>query len=337
MLQITPPPAARTSGIARRVTSTSPNTLVSNMSRHSSRGVSSTGRCSRSTPALLTRTRRPSGRRTSSGRVTSNAWTRSRPSASAAMSDVVLAIAGGLRLDAVLDRLVHAARDLVDARYAALGIPDEDGTEFDQFLHAGMSDDLVAELGPLPRTHGMLGAMLSDPRPFRTDDITQDPRFRGWWPDAHPLMRSFLCVPIVAKGDIIGAFYLTEKEGAAGFDDADEKVITVLAARAASAIENARLFEASRELSVIEERNRLPRGLARATTPNPCSLALTADAAAGLVRTHPRRAAAENDRVRQPPPATQAALRALGFELRPPRPPARGLVATGGKDPEILR
>jgi hypothetical protein len=78
-----------------------------------------------------------------------------------------------------------------------------------------MSDDLVAELGPLPRTHGMLGAMLADPRPFRTDDITQDPRFRGWWPDAHPLMRSFLGVPIVAKGDIIGAFYLTEKEGAA--------------------------------------------------------------------------------------------------------------------------
>ena len=182
------------------------------------------------------------------------------------MSDVVLAIAGELRLDAVLDRLVHAARELVGARYAALGIPDEDGTEFDQFLHAGMSDDLVAELGPLPRTHGMLGAMLSDPRPFRTDDITRDPRFRGWWPDAHPRMRSFLGVPIVAKGDIIGAFYLTEKEGAAdrslqgrpaAFDDADEKVITVLAAHAAIAIENARLFEASRELSVIEERNRL--------------------------------------------------------------------------------
>ena len=72
------------------------------------------------------------------------------------MSDVVLAIAGELRLDAVLHRLVHAARDLSGASYAALGIPDETGTEFDQFLHAGMSDDLVAKLGPLPRTHGML-------------------------------------------------------------------------------------------------------------------------------------------------------------------------------------
>ena len=84
------------------------------------------------------------------------------------MSDVVLAIAGELRLDVVLDRLVHAARELGGARYAALGIPDAGRDGFDQFLHAGMSDDLVAELGPLPRTHGLLGAMLVDPSPFRS-------------------------------------------------------------------------------------------------------------------------------------------------------------------------
>jgi signal transduction histidine kinase len=287
-----------------------------------------------------------------------NVATVPRDNAFAAMSDVVLAIAGELRLDAVLDRLVHAARELVDARYAALGIPDEDGTEFDQFLHAGMSDDLVAQLGPLPRTHGMLGAMLSDPRPFRTDDITTDPRFRGWWPDAHPRMRSFLGVPIVAKGDIIGAFYLTEKEGAASggsgssadrsrrssslrerpaaFDEADEKVITVLAAHAAIAIENARLFEASRELSVIEERNRLARELHDAMTQNLFSLSLTAEAAAGLVRTDPGRAEAEIDRVRQLARETQAELRSLVFELRPPRLEADGLVATVGKDLDVL-
>ena len=116
------------------------------------------------------------------------------------MSDVVLAITGELRLDVVLDRLVHAARELVGARYAALGIPEADGDGFDQFLHAGMSDELIAELGPLPRTHGLLGAMLVDPSPYRTDDITRDPRFRGWWPAAHPVMRSFLGVPIVAAG-----------------------------------------------------------------------------------------------------------------------------------------
>jgi signal transduction histidine kinase len=253
------------------------------------------------------------------------------------MSDVVLAIAGELRLDAVLDRLVHAARELAGAGYAALGIPDEDGTEFDQFLHAGMSDDLVAELGPLPRTHGMLGAMLSDPRPFRTDDITKDPRFRGWWPDAHPRMRSFLGVPIVAKGDVIGAFYLTDKRGRpAGFSEADEQIIEVLAAHAAIAIENARLFEASRELSVIEERNRLARELHDAMTQNLFSLSLTAEAASGLVRVDPARAEAEIDRVRALARETQAELRSLIFELRPPQLEADGLVATIGKDLEVL-
>jgi signal transduction histidine kinase len=259
-----------------------------------------------------------------------------RDDAFTTMSDVVLAIAGELRLDAVLDRLVHAARGLVNARYAALGIPDEDGVEFDQFLHTGMSDDLVAELGPLPRTHGMLGAMLSDPRPFRTDDITNDARFRGWWPDAHPRMRSFLGVPIVAKGDIIGAFYLTEKEGAPRFTAADEQIIEVLAAHAAIAIENARLFEASRELSVVEERNRLARELHDAMTQNLFSLTLTAEAATGLVRTDPARAEAEIDRVRALARDTQAELRSLIFELRPPQLDADGLVATVGKDLEIL-
>ena len=283
---------------------------------------------------------------------------RQRDNAFAAMSDVVLAIAGELRLDAVLDRLVHAARELAGARYAALGIPDEDGTEFDQFLHAGMSDDLVAELGPLPRTHGMLGAILADAKPFRTDDITKDPRFRGWWPDAHPQMRSFLGVPIVAKGDVIGAFYLTEKEGApdrgdggfadrrrrspssrgrpSSFDESDERLITVLAAHAAIAIENARLFEASRELSVIEERNRLARELHDSMTQNLFSLALTAEAAAELVHADPVRAELEIDRIRALARETQAELRSLVFELRPPRLEDDGLVATVGKDLDVL-
>jgi signal transduction histidine kinase len=259
-----------------------------------------------------------------------------RDDAFAAMSDVVLGIAGELRLDTVLERLVHAARELVDARYAALGIPDVGGAEFDRFLHAGMSDDLVAQLGPLPRTHGMLGAMLADPHPFRTEDITEDPRFRGWWPGAHPRMRSFLGVPIVAKGDIIGAFYLTEKEGAPSFSKADQHVITVLAAHAAIAIENARLFEASRELSVIEERNRLARELHDAMTQNLFSLSLTAEAAAGLVRSDPDRAQAEIDRMRTLARETQAELRSLVFELRPPDLEADGLVATVGKDLEVL-
>ena len=96
-----------------------------------------------------------------------------------AVSHAVLAVASQLSVEEVLQRLVDRARELGGARYAALGIPDGDGG-FSRFLVAGMSDQLVAALGPLPRTHGMLGAMLETAAPFRTEDIHSDPRFRGW-------------------------------------------------------------------------------------------------------------------------------------------------------------
>ena len=129
-----------------------------------------------------------------------------------AMSDAVLAITAELSVERILQKIVEAARELVDARYAALGVPDGQGG-FAQFLTTGMTDDEIAAIGPLPRTHGLLDAMLRDPAPYRTTDIQQDPRFRGF-PAAHPDMTSFLGVPIVSRGIIIGAFYLTEKAGA---------------------------------------------------------------------------------------------------------------------------
>src|SRR5205807_5764179 len=125
-----------------------------------------------------------------------------------AVSDAVLAVAANLSVDDVLQRLVNASRELAGARYAALGIPDGAGG-FRRFLVTGMSDELIAAMGPLPRTHGMLGAMLEQLSSYRTDDIHDDPRFRGWWPRRHPDMRSFLGVPIVSPdGTVLGAFYL---------------------------------------------------------------------------------------------------------------------------------
>src|ERR1700759_4978438 len=131
-----------------------------------------------------------------------------------AVSDAVLAVASQLSVDEVLQRLVDSARELVGARYAALGIPDGTGG-FRRFLVAGMSDELITAMGPLPRTHGMLGAMLESRDAYRIADIHGDPRFRGWWPREHPNMRSFLGVPIQVRDEVIGAFYLTEKEGTA--------------------------------------------------------------------------------------------------------------------------
>src|SRR5438128_710158 len=127
------------------------------------------------------------------------------------MSDAVLAIAAERSVEQVLERLVESARQLAGTRYAAIGIPDGEGG-FAQFLTAGMTDGLVEAMGPLPRTHGLLGAMLETTDSYRTEDIHRDRRFRGWWPSAHPDMGSFLGVPIVAVEGVIGAFYLTEKE-----------------------------------------------------------------------------------------------------------------------------
>src|ERR671931_765979 len=157
-----------------------------------------------------------------------------------AVSDAVLAVASQLSVEEVLQQLVDRARELAGARYAALGIPDGAGG-FARFLVSGMSDELVAALGPLPRTHGMLGAMLETTQSFRTTDIHDDPRFRGWWPKRHPDMRSFLGVPISTRDGVIGAFYLTEKTGAEEFTDEDQRLIELLAAHAAIAITNARL------------------------------------------------------------------------------------------------
>ena len=183
----------------------------------------------------------------------------------AAVSEALVGAATDLSLDTVLERLVHAARDMVGARYAALGVPDGDGG-FARFLTAGMSDELIESLGPLPRSHGLLDAMLSQTTPYRTPDVRADPRFRGWWPTKHPDMRSFLGYPIVFKSDVIGAFYLTDKEGAPAFDATDERLVGVFAHHAAVLVEYARLYEQSRELSVAGERSRIARELHDALT-----------------------------------------------------------------------
>ena len=127
-----------------------------------------------------------------------------------ALSDVVLAIAAEREVEPVLQRLVHSARDWRRALRRARD-PGRRG-RFASFITSGMSDELIAAMGPLPRTHGCSARCSSRRNPTGTDDIRADPRFRGWWPSAHPQMRSFLGVPIVARGEVIGALYLTDQE-----------------------------------------------------------------------------------------------------------------------------
>ena len=247
-------------------------------------------------------------------------------SALESMSETVLAIAAEREVEPMLRRLVRSARELAGARYAALGIPDGEGA-FAQFITAGMSDELIAAMGPLPRTHGLLGAMLESPESHRTPDIRQDPRFRGWWPRAHPQMRSFLGVPIMARGSVIAAFYLTDKEGADDFADQDQRLIEMLAAHAAVAIENARLLERSRELSIVEERNRLARELHDSVSQKLFGLVLGAESAGTLLDRDPGAAATEVARSGRARPG--GARRAARADLRAAPAVARGR-GTGG-------
>src|SRR5215218_1339733 len=252
------------------------------------------------------------------------------------LSDVVLTLAAEREVEPVLQRLVHAARELGGARYAALGVPDGEGG-FARFITSGMSDELIAAMGPLPRTHGMLGAMLESPEPYRTPDIHAHGRFRGWWPSAHPDMRSFLGVPIVARGGVIGAFYLTEKEGTAEFSEADERLIVLLAAHAAIAIENARLHERSRELSIVEERNRLARELHDSVTQQLFGVVLAAESAGELLERGGAGAAEELARVQALARGAMEELRAVVFELRPASLEQEGLGQALRKHVDVLR
>jgi len=252
-----------------------------------------------------------------------------------AMSDAILAIASEPRLELVLQKLVESARQLVDARYAALGVPDEDGDGFSKFIYTGMSDELVAQIGPLPRKHGLLAAMLVEAQPYRSHDVREDPRFQ-WWPDAHPRMTSFLGVPITSKGAVIGAFYLTDKNDATEFSEDDQSTIEMLAAHAAVAIENARLHERSRELSVVEERNRLALELHDSVTQVLFAVALKAETAAAVAKTDPALAKREIDVVNTLARDAAREMRSLIFELRPADLEGEGFIATLEKHVDVL-
>lgn len=242
------------------------------------------------------------------------------------LAAITEAVGSGRSLKETLSGLAETAKRISNASYAAIGIPEPEGDAFSAFIHVGMSDDLVAEMGPLPRTHGMLDAMLHDPEPVRLTDITKDPRFRGWWPRAHPLMRSFLGVPIVSQGEVIGAFYLTDKVGGAEFTEDDQANIGLLASHAAAAIEVAGMFEDSRTLALAEERERMARELHDALNQSLFSLSLTARAASRHLSTDPERTAEELNEIALLAKEAMAELRAVVEGLRTPDVDRDGLL-----------
>jgi signal transduction histidine kinase len=157
----------------------------------------------------------------------------------------VVAVAAGLELGATLRRIVQAATDLVDAKYGALGVLGPDGRVV-EFVHVGIDAATAERLGPLPTGNGILGLLIEHPVPIRLDDLRDHPSAVGL-PEGHPAMSSFLGVPVRVRGEVFGNLYLTEKAGGQSFTTDDERTVMALAAAAAVAIENARLYERSRQ------------------------------------------------------------------------------------------
>ncbi|MFF2515385.1 GAF domain-containing sensor histidine kinase [Streptomyces sp. NPDC058086] len=256
-----------------------------------------------------------------------------------AVSTALLAMSRHLEVRDVLKTIVASARELLDAQYAALGVPDDHGG-FAQFVVDGVSDAQWKAIGPLPRQHGILAAMLHEARPERLADVRKDPRFEGW-PTAHPDMSDFLGLPIRDGDEVIGALFLANKnrtnenkkdcsapDGGCGFTEDDQELLTILAQHAAIALTNARLYERSRELTIAEERSRLAHELHDAVSQKLFSLRLTAQAAVALVDRDPARAKGELHQVAMLAAEATEELRAAVIELRPAALDEDGLVAT---------
>ncbi|GII30761.1 GAF domain-containing sensor histidine kinase [Planotetraspora mira] len=251
-----------------------------------------------------------------------------------AVSSAVLAVTRHLSVREVLQVIVRSAARLLDARYAALGVPDDQGA-FAEFVAEGITDEQWEAIGPTPRQHGMLGAMLREGTPVRLADIRRDPRFE-WWPRAHPVLKDFLGVPIQDGEEVLGIIFLSNKKTPGGFTEADEDLLTMFAAHAAIALTNARLYERGRELTVVEERTRMARDLHDSVSQKLFSLRLTARAAASLMRSDPERAAREIDQVERMAGEALAELRAVIVELRPAELDRHGLVETLRKHADLL-
>ena len=202
-----------------------------------------------------------------------------------ALNSAGMSLTSELDSAAVLQRVVDQAREVASARYAALGVFDQSGT-VEQFITSGITDEERALIGPLPHGLGLLGLLQREPHALRLRDIKDHPASVGFPPN-HPPMRSFLGTPILWRGTALGNLYLTEKKAGGEFSSDDEQAVATLAAQAAIAIENARLYAQTERVSVLEERHRIGMDLHDGAIQSLYGLGLLLEGAAERIEREP--------------------------------------------------
>ena len=229
-----------------------------------------------------------------------------------------IAITSELSLDAVLQTLVRIAAELTGARYSALGVIDRAGRGLERFVTHGLDEPTREAIGDPPHGHGILGVLIDDARPLRLDDLTRDPRSVGFPPN-HPPMRSFLGVPVMTRSVAFGNLYLAEKQPEGSFTEEDEEIVTLLAAQAAVAIENAGSVQRDALRRAVQaqevERRRLARELHDETGQALTSILLGLAAVERAKSTEDAHAAAAE--LRKLVVETLQDVRRLAVELRP--------------------
>jgi signal transduction histidine kinase len=224
----------------------------------------------------------------------------------------VLMITADFELQDLLRHIVEEARSLVDAHYGALGVLNPARTGLEQFVTTGLSEAEEKAIGPRPTGRGVLGVLITEPRPLRLERLGAHPKSYGFPPN-HPPMTSFLGVPIRVRDEVYGNLYLTDKAGAPGFSEIDEALAEALAQAAGIAIQTSRLHDQVRILSVLDDRDRIARDLHDRVIQRIYAVGMTLQGAARipdppLVSTRIEKAVDELD-------ATIAEIRSTIFEL----------------------
>jgi signal transduction histidine kinase len=235
------------------------------------------------------------------------------PAALEAFDEATRAIVSVLSIDRVLQLIVDRVRELVGARYAALGIVDAEG-QIEQFVTSGMSRAERARIGAPPRGLGILGLIVREGRSFRIADIAIDPRRHGF-PPGHPEMHAFLGVPVQYRGRTIGNLYLTERLG--GFSAEDQALVEAFARHAAIAMENARLHEQVQRLAIVEERERIGKDLHDGIIQAIYAVGLSLEDVPELMDEEPDEARARVERATEALDQTIRDIRNFIFGLRP--------------------